>query len=369
MPKVSPKLRVQKIFEQMEGPDSFILANGVEPHLDASFFYVTGFPYGLFENSFLIAERSGTITLVTSPLEEPIARAHSSEIEVFAEPDKDSMMPRLVSIAGNGLKLIGLNSSELTYGSYLQIKSTLKGSKLVDESEAFEDARLIKDESEILLIKKACDIASSTYGKIPSMLSEGVTESSVAAEMAYDMQKAGASGVSFDSIVAFGKNGSEPHYTAGDAKLRSGQFVLCDYGAKYRRYCSDITRTLVFGKASKKQKEMYELIKRALELGTQLCTPENTGEFVHSKVAALIDSTEYKGRFTHSTGHSLGLSVHDGPGLSTRYKKKLKPGMVLTVEPGIYLAGFGGVRIEDDVLVTKGKPRVLTSASRDLIEV
>jgi len=288
---------------------------------------------------------------------------------VFAEPDKDSVRSRLASIAGNNLKLIALNSSELTYESFLEIRSSFKGSKLVDASQAFESARLVKDESEILLIKKACDIASATYGKIPSMLSEGVTESSVAAEMAFDMQKAGASGVSFDSIVAFGKNSSEPHYAAGDARLRRGQFILCDYGAKYRRYCSDITRTLIFGTASKKQKEMYELIRRALELGTELCTSENTGEFVHSKVAALIDSTDYKGRFIHSTGHSLGLSVHDGPGLSSRFKKKLKPGMVMTVEPGIYIPGLGGVRIEDDVLVTKGKPRVLTSAFRDLIEV
>src|SRR5271165_3619360 len=106
MPKVSSPIRAQKIFKQIEGPDSFILANGVEPHLDASFFYVTGFPYGLFENSFLIAEKSGKISLVTSPLEEPIARAYSDEIEVFAEPDRDHVRSRLASIAGNGLKSI-----------------------------------------------------------------------------------------------------------------------------------------------------------------------------------------------------------------------------------------------------------------------
>jgi len=201
------------------------------------------------------------------------------------------------------------------------------------------------------------------------MLAEGVTETSVAARMAFEMQDAGANSVGFDSIVAFGKNSAEPHYSPQGAKLRKGQFVLCDYGAKYKRYCSDITRTLVFGTASKKQKEMYDIIKHALELGSELCTTENTGEFVHSKVAELIDSTEYKGRFIHSTGHSLGLSVHDGPGLSMRYKKKLLPGMVLTVEPGIYVPGFGGVRIEDDVLITKGKPKILTKASREFIEV
>ncbi len=186
--------------------------------------------------------------------------------------------------------------------------------------------------------------------------------------MAFEMQKNGGGGVSFDSIVAFGKNSAEPHYSAGQAKLRKGQFVLCDYGTKYRRYCSDITRTLVYGKASKQQKRMYEVVLQALEMGTEMCTPEHTGAEVNSKVTEFIDSTEFKGRFIHSLGHSLGLAVHDGPGLSRAYTKKLEPGMVLTVEPGIYIPGLGGVRIEDDVLITRSKPRVLTSAKRDLIE-
>jgi Xaa-Pro dipeptidase len=370
MPKIDSRKRAEKIFQLLgDDVEAFILANGTEPHLDASFFYVTGYSYGLFEGSYLIAEQNGNISLVTSLLEEPIARTFENGVEIFAEGDRDRIASRLESLARKRpLKSVGLNSAELTYGSYLQIKSLFKGSKLLDASGAFEEARLIKDDDEIFLIQKACDIASGIYKKMPSMLRKGITETSVAANMAFEMQDVGANGVAFDSIVAFGKNSAEPHYSPAESKLRKGQFVLCDYGAKYRRYCSDITRTMVFGSASKKQKEMYEIIHRALELGSELCTPENTGEFVHSKVAELIDATPYKGRFIHSTGHSLGLSVHDGPGLSMRYKKKLKPGMVLTVEPGIYVPGFGGVRIEDDVLVTKNKPKILTKASRELIE-
>jgi len=365
--------RARKIFEQIgDGPDTFVLANGTEPYLDASFFYVTGYSYGLFEGSFLVAERNGRISLVTSLLEEPIARGFDNVIEIYAESSKEEVLRRLASIAGDDSirgKGIALNSQELTYSSFLEIKSVFKGSKLEDRSEAFESARMIKDESEIALIRKACNIASDCYKKIPSMLSEGIIETGVAARMAFQMQDAGASGVSFDSIVAFGKNSAEPHYSPGSTKLRKGQFVLCDYGARYKRYCSDITRTLIFGRASKKQKEMYEIIQSALKLGTELCTPENTGEYVHTKVAELINSTDYKGRFIHSTGHSLGLSVHDGPGLSMRFRKKLQPGMVLTVEPGIYVPGFGGVRIEDDILITKNKPKLLTSATRELLEI
>ena len=365
---VDSKKRVRKIFDQMrDGADAFVLANGAEPQLDASFFYVTGFPYGLFEDSFLVAQRDGNISLVTSRLEEPIARAYASGIEILPVPESGDAKTTLRSIV-NGIKSVALNSPELNYKSFLEIKSVFKGAKLIDAAEAFEAARLIKDEAEIEAIQKACDIASGVYRKIPGMLSDGVTESAVAAKMVYEMQKAGGSGVSFDSIVAFGKNSAEPHYAAGQAAIKPGQFVLCDYGTKYRRYCSDITRTFVYGKASQKQQRMHEIIRAALELGTELCVPENTGEYVHSKVAALIDSTEYKGRFIHSTGHSLGLTVHDGPGLSKRFKKNLQPGMVMTVEPGIYVPGFGGVRIEDDVLITKGKPRVLSSAKRDLIE-
>ena len=364
------KERAGKIFEHIQDrADTFILGNGAEPHLDASFFYVTGFPYGLFEGSYLIVEKNGNLSLVTSLLEEPIARAFANGIEIYAEQDRDKILARLKSFSGKGSnKKIALNSSELTYSSFLQIKSAFRGSKLLDESDAFESARMIKDDMEIGLIRKACKIASDIYEKIPSMLGKNVTESSVAASMAFEMQKRGASGVSFDSIVAFGKNSAEPHYSGGTSRLKGGKFVLCDYGAKYKRYCSDITRTLVYGSASKEQKEMYDVVRRALELGTELCIPENTGDFVHAKVANLIDSTKYKGKFIHSTGHSLGLSVHDGPGLSNRYKKKLRPGMVLTVEPGIYLPSLGGVRIEDDVLVTNNKPRVLTSAKREMIE-
>ncbi len=371
------KQRAKLIFERIDQddklkvkPSALILANGVEPHLDSSFFYVTGFPYGLFEGSFLILQNNESISLITSALEEPIARTYAQKgLQIYVENDTKALKPRLKKILRGDAKKIGVNSAELSYKSFTQLRSLLGGAKFQDVSSAFDAARLIKDVSEVNLIRKSCDIASKTYRKIPSMLKEGVTESIVAAKMAYEMQRLGGSGVSFETILAFGANSAQPHYSAGETKLRSGQFVLSDYGTKYRRYCSDITRTLVYGRASKKHRRMYEVVKNALETATDLCTPENAGDEVHRKVAELINSTEFKGRFIHSTGHSLGLNVHDGAGLSVRNKNKLQPGMVVTVEPGIYLPGFGGVRIEDDVLITMNKPQVLTSATRELIEV
>ncbi|MDG7001707.1 MAG: aminopeptidase P family protein [Nitrososphaerota archaeon] len=375
MPDV--KKRVKRIFELMDHdeklktkPSSFILANGVEPHADSSFFYVTGFPYGLFEGSYFIGRRDGTTSLITTPLEEPIARAHAQkDLQIYVEGKSEGFDSRIKNIVGSGAVTIGVNSPELSFRAYLHLKSVLKNCEFEDVSDAFDSARLIKDSDEIANIQKACDIASKVHKKIPSMLRVGVTESTVAAGMAYEMQSLGGSGVSFDSIVGFGKNTALPHYSAGNAMLKKGQFVLCDYGTRYQRYCSDITRTLVFDRASAKHRRMYEVVRTALQMGTDLCTPEYTGSEVHNKVARYIDSTEFKGKFIHGTGHSLGLNVHDGIGLSSRNKKNLQPGMVVTVEPGIYLKSFGGVRIEDDVLITKGKARVLTSASREFIEV
>jgi Xaa-Pro dipeptidase len=373
---LSPKNRAKKIFEQIERLDSIktkpryiVLANGAEPHIDLSYFYVTGFPSGLFEGSYLLATENGDVSIFTSPLEEPIARQNPEGMEIVVESDEKILKERLRRSVDRRNPIIGVNASEITYESYEKIRSIFKGAKIINAEEAVSNARSIKDESEIESTKRACEIASRVYKRIPSLLRSGMTEAELAAEIGYLMQKAGGSGLAFETIVGFGKNSALPHYAAGGAKLRGGEFVLMDYGTKFRRYCSDITRTLVRGKASSRQKKMYSVVQEALEVGKENCVVENTGQEVHSKVSQIIDSTEFKGRFIHGTGHSLGLSVHDpGPGLSKRTKTNLEPGMILTVEPGIYLPGYGGVRIEDDVLVTKGKPIVLTSASRELIE-
>ncbi len=369
-----PSKRAARIFEQIENnkdirrkPDAIIIANGSSV-IDTSFFYLTGFQAGLFENSFLLAKRHDGISLFTSPLEESIARSDSKGIEVFAFREASGNQQKLKERAGKNVKTIGMNFSELSLSTFNLIKALFKGVRIVDIGGAVANARAIKDQDELDAIQRACSIASKIYKSVPELLKDGVTEGQIAAEMAYRMQLGGGSGVSFPSIVAFGNNSALPHYMAGEARLKKDQFVLLDYGTKYRRYCSDITRTLVYGRASKGQRKMYEIVKEALRVGTEMCTIDHSGADVHSEVAGLIDSTEYKGRFIHSTGHSLGLEVHDGPALSLAVKSKLQPGMVVTVEPGIYVPSLGGVRIEDDILITKDKPKVLTSATRELIE-
>lgn len=364
--------RAKKVFNEIENagirkPDIVLLANSTAPMLDNSFFYLADLAEGLFERSYLLATKNGSISILTSPMEKLLVDS-ASGIEVV--PDRKSSeapekLRKLVRSMNDRTSVIGLNYGELTVECLETIKSIFKDSEFVDVSRALSRARLIKDQSEIDRIKRACDIGSKIYEKIPEMLSEGVTEGAVAAGMTYEMQKNGSGSLPFDTIVGFGKNSAYPHHSAGPTKLKKNDLVLMDYGAKNNGYCSDITRTLVYGKASKVQREMYRTVLEANEMGIEMCTPGNIGEEINSRIGKFLESKGYK--VIHGFGHSIGRSVHDGHALDNN-PEKLKPGMVITVEPAVYKIGMGGVRIEDDVLITKNHPRILTSGKKELIE-
>jgi Xaa-Pro dipeptidase len=230
-------------------------------------------------------------------------------------------------------------------------------------------ARLVKDAQEIDLIQRACDIASRAFEDTLPFIRSGVTEAEVASELVYRMQKNGATAASFRTIVGSGPNGAEPHYTAGPRKLERGDMIVIDFGAQYRMYCSDITRTVVVGKASAEQRRMHETVARAQAAALAKMRSGARGKSVDAAARSLIDRTKYKGRFIHGLGHSIGLAVHDGGALNASSDIVLRPNMVFTDEPGVYVPGYGGVRIEDDVLITKGAPRYLSTAPRELLEL
>jgi Xaa-Pro dipeptidase len=229
---------------------------------------------------------------------------------------------------------------------------------------------LIKDETEIRFIKNACKISDKIIKKIPDILQIGLKEYELAAEIEYLMIKNGADKPAFETISSFGKNSSQPHYSHGKNKLKEGDFVLCDFGACYKKYNSDITRTFIFGKASSKQKEMYDVVLKAQEIGFESVKLGVKASQVHKKVSSFINNTKYKNRFIHSTGHSLGLSIHDGDfRIGADCELKIQENMVFTIEPGVYVPGYGGVRIEDDVLIKKDKIEILTKSTRSLKEI
>jgi Xaa-Pro dipeptidase len=226
----------------------------------------------------------------------------------------------------------------------------------------------VKDADEIEKVRAACHLTSAVAEAIPSMLKESMTESELAAEIAYAIHRRGGS-VAFGTIVCFGVNGAEPHYSPGDVKLRRGDLILIDFGSQLRGYCSDITRMYMFGRATRAQNAMFDVVARAQAVGVEQARAGVSGRDVHRRVREVVEASEFAGRFIHGTGHSIGLDVHDGPGLSEASTITLASGMVMTVEPGVYVPGVGGVRIEDTVLVTGNGPEILTPATKELVEV
>ena len=350
-----------------EHVDAIIIKNFSEPFIDTNFFYVTGLEQGLFEGSSAVLFPDGRIDLIVSELESESAK--KSNVDVLVYKKKDDFYELLKQSLGSSKK-IGLNFDGILFLDYLRFQKNFSDKNFIDVSYGFVKTRVIKDEDELKKIREAARIADIVMEKIPEMVKDGIHEYELAAEINYLLQKNGANKPAFDTISSFGKNSAEPHYSHGDAKLTLGDFVLCDFGACFKRYNSDITRTFVFGNSSEKQKKMYKTVLDAQKAGFEKIKAGIKAHIVHDEVDAFINNSEFKGCFIHSTGHSLGLSVHDGGvGFNSESDAILKENMVLTVEPGVYIPGFGGVRIEDDILVKNDGIEVLTKSSHELIEI
>ena len=365
--------RVKRLFaniekEMDEVPDIVVIANATDPMLDYTFFYVTRLEVGRFEGSVAVLFPDGELHVVTSLLEAESASRGDFNLHVFKTLDElNEIMADLLK----GAKNIGINGDELTFKMYNFIKKhAIDNAELIDVSKSVKATRMVKDETEISTLRTACKIASEVAELMIDFIEPGMKEYEVAAEMSYEMQKRGAVGPSFETIMAFGANSAEPHYSAGEAVLEKGQFVLMDFGALYKRYCSDITRTYICGPISDKHRKIYETVAEAQRLALEEIKVGVSCAVPHNVAAEYINSTEFKDLFTHGLGHGLGLAVHDGGGFNPKAEDTImEDGMVFTVEPGIYLPGFGGVRIEDDIVVRKDGPELLTTARRDLIEL
>lgn len=348
--------RLKRIFS-LTDVDSILILNSTEPFLDQNFFYLSDLTSGIFEGSALIAGPR-SFKIITGTLEYETAKKQTKH--VILAKDRDHYW-KVLKKESSGR--VGLNYSNLPHKLYLKLKNNLPKAKFVDVSKILEKARMVKDKNEILRIKKAADIASKVAEKIPSMKFK--TESELQAEIEYLMAKLGSHKPAFPTIVAGGKNSADPHHTTSSYKFRPGDFVLCDFGATYKNYLSDICRTFFLRKISQKQKLIYQTVLEAQQLAIDEIKPGVRASEIHLAAEKHINSRGYKGRFIHSLGHMLGLGIHEGR-ISKTEDFELEPGMVFTVEPGIYIPGFGGVRIEDDIVVTKNGCSLLTKASHKI---
>jgi len=366
------KDRIRRIFDRLDpSAEALVLANSIDPHLDQSFFYVFDVPSGLFEGSYAIALPDGRLHILTGPLEEESAREAAKsdphvELHILGKREEfDATMRSLLPSSGR----VALNFHELTHETFLRIAGMATSADWVDASAAIRAARNIKDASEIERLERAAAIGSAVGREIPDLLKAGITEFALAAEIEYRMMRQGASGRSFSTIVGFGSHSAEPHFTPEDRRLESGQSIVCDFGAYFRRYASDITRSFHFGRTDDELRRVHETVERAQQAALAVIRAGVPAKEVHLAAQRVIDDSPWKGRFTHGLGHSIGLAVHDGFGMNHTVDDPLEAGMTITVEPGIYLPGRGGVRIEDDVLVTESGYRFLTTAPRGYLEV
>lgn len=267
----------------------------------------------------------------------------------------------------HNIQRLGFEQSHVTFAEYTSFKKQFDGIELVPVSNIVENLRIIKSNEEINIMKKAAEIADQAFEHILSYIKPGVKEIDIANELEFYMRKLGATSSSFDIIVASGHRSALPHGVASEKEINSGELVTMDFGALYEGYCSDITRTVAVGEINDQLREIYDVVLKAQELGVEGIKPGMTGIEADALTRDYITEKGYGKYFGHSTGHGLGMEVHEAPGLSFRSETALLPGMVVTVEPGIYIPDLGGCRIEDDIVITDTGNKRLTKSDKELI--
>ncbi len=275
--------------------------------------------------------------------------------------------------AAAGAGRIGFEDQSATVALYNTLRDQLKEldapPELVPVGAMPSQLRAVKDPQELELLVRAIELADEAIETVGASLRPGMTERDVSWRLERTMRELGADGISFDTIVASGPNGAKAHHKPTDRQLEAGDGVVIDMGALYEGYCSDITRTFVLGRASEQFRTVYDIVLAAQETAEATATAGMTGAEVDGLARSVIEEAGYGDHFGHSLGHGIGLAVHEMPGVGPSSPGVIEDGMVFSVEPGIYLTGWGGVRIEDLVVMENGRPRVLTRAhKRDLVE-
>lgn len=295
------------------------------------------------------------------------AKATATDCEVILENSLYNQINELV--AKHNAKTACIETQSVTYSQFVNIKEKLSA-ELSDTSwlsEKLAQLRSIKTIDELEKIKSAQKIAEQSFDEVLGFIKEGRTEREIALFLDFEMQKRGSQGVSFETIALSGKNTSMPHGVPGDREVRNGDFVLMDFGAVYDGYHSDMTRTVAVGNVSDEMRKVYDTVLSAQLRAISAARAGIVGKDLDKVARDVIENAGYGDAFGHSLGHSVGLEIHEAPNASPRYEKELSEGVVVTVEPGIYLPDKFGVRIEDMIFITKDGCENLTSTDKNLI--
>ena len=345
-----------------EDLDAFIV-NG-----NANNFYLTGITDSAIKNAFyLIITRNNFYFIATSfHLKQINEKIPEKNIRLA---DKSAGFGEIISNILKKSEKIGFESRQFSYAQYENFKKLLKGKKLVPFADMIEQTRLIKDDKEIALIKKAVSITDKTFTELVKLIKPGVTELWLKQKAAEIMGNLGANGTAFDTVIASGKNSADPHYEGSNKKIKTGEMIVIDIGARYKNYDADMTRMVFVGKAPEKYKKLYQIVLETQENGLKDCKlGASTGQIFDNCVENLKKYGEDQ-YFTHGLGHGVGIDIHELPNLTLDSADKLENGMVFTIEPGIYHVGWGGIRIENLCLMQNDKCVTLSKSPKNLIEI
>jgi Xaa-Pro aminopeptidase len=351
--------RIQKLKDslQSENLDGYIVAN------ETNMLYFTGF--------------LGGAKLLVPAKNESVLYVYGVNYEAAKEIAKDCRVELVKRAAGDGadrkvaaqikkLKLKQVGFDALDSSIFLKFQNSLKSVKLRTQSQLVWSLRKVKDKIELGYMRKAAEITNEGIKRAAEVIKPGMREYEVAAEIEYAMRKLGSDGVGFETIVASGSCSAFPHGGCTDKKIKKGEFIVIDLGAKYQHYCADLTRTFLVGEPSQKQAKIYETVRKAQQRAFESLREGVKAKDADAAARKIIKQAGYGKYFVHSLGHGIGLDVHELPTLTPDGKDLLKAGNVVTDEPGIYIVGFGGVRIEDTVLIRKEKAERLTEGIYDL---
>lgn len=290
-----------------------------------------------------------------------------SDAELAVCTGADQLTAIYAFFVKHGVAKVLIEDEYLTLNQYRSLLQAMPRLQFGELGSLCEQIRAVKSEEEISYILGAQQIAEKAFAKLLHFIKPNVTERDVAAELEYQMKKLGAEGTSFDTIVASGVNSSVPHAVVSDLRILPGEFITIDFGAKYRGYCSDMTRTLFLGKPNKEERDFYQIVLKAQRTAIEHIRAGITGREADSYAREVIRANGYGEYFGHGLGHGVGLFIHEQPRVSPASEQVLLPNMVVTVEPGVYLKGKMGVRIEDMVVVEENGVRDLTATSAELI--
>jgi Xaa-Pro aminopeptidase len=325
--------------------------------------YLTGFS-GSYGALLLLHDRT---IFFTDRRYEQHAAAHVEEAELVMAPG--DLIGAVATVLGPLDEGLGFEPDGLSWGDGQRLRVALRGRPVVPAPPLVEELREVKDDTEIASMAQAARLGSETLDELLGSLHPGVTEREVAIDLELGMRRRGAESLAFDSIVAFGEQSAEPHHQPGDRTLRRGDLIKLDFGARVGGYCSDMTRTVVLGPASERQREVYDVVYSAQAAGLAALRAGVSGAAIDRACREVVGRAGLGDAFSHPAGHGVGLEIHEAPRVRVGSNGRISTGTPVTVEPGVYLPGFGGVRIEDLAVVRPDGHEVLTTATKELLEL